>query len=126
MGNTHQVVDIAGQTTVTAPGQATQVYDGGVLAVRSNEGSYARDVFTMIPQLGAELGYQCELPLAGVRRLQRPVLGKRDAVRRPDRPERRSAQRSADAEPRNAVPGVPRPPVLLLGARRERGAEFRF
>ncbi len=58
VGNTHQVVDIQGTTTVTAPGQATLVYNGGVLAVPSNEGSYARDVFTMIPQLGGELGYQ--------------------------------------------------------------------
>ncbi len=58
VGDTHEVVDIQGTTTVTAPGQPTQVYNGGILAVPSNEGSYARDVFTMIPQLGAELGYQ--------------------------------------------------------------------
>ncbi len=58
LGNTHQVVNIDGQTIVTPAGQATQVRDGGVFAVRTNEGTYTRDTFTMIPQLGLELGYQ--------------------------------------------------------------------
>lgn len=58
IGNTHQTVDINGQTTVTVPGQGTNVYDAGVLAVGSNSGTYHRDVFTVIPQLGLELGYQ--------------------------------------------------------------------
>ena len=58
LGNTHQVVTIDGQTIVTPTAQPTQVRDGGVFAVRTNEGTYTRDTFTMIPQLGLELGYQ--------------------------------------------------------------------
>ena len=58
IGNTHQVVNINGQTIITPSGGATQVHDGGVLAVRTNEGTYTRDSFTMIPQLGIDLGYQ--------------------------------------------------------------------
>ena len=58
LGNTHQIVTIDGQTIVTPTGQATQIRDGGVFAVRTNEGTYTRDSFTMIPQVGVELGYQ--------------------------------------------------------------------
>ncbi|NLF10134.1 MAG: BBP7 family outer membrane beta-barrel protein [Pirellulaceae bacterium] len=58
IGNNHQVVFIDGQTIVTPVNQPTEVRDGGVFAVRSNEGTYTRDCFTMIPQLGVELGYQ--------------------------------------------------------------------
>lgn len=58
LGNTHQVVAIDGQTIVTSPGLATDIRDGGVFAVRTNKGTYTRDTFTMIPQLGLDLGYQ--------------------------------------------------------------------
>ncbi len=58
LGNTHQRVTIDGQTIVTATGQPTQTYDAGILAVATNSGTYQRDSFTMIPQLGLELGYQ--------------------------------------------------------------------
>jgi hypothetical protein len=58
VGGTRQTVNIDGSTTVTASGQPTQVYDAGVFAVGSNSGTYQRDVFAMIPQLGVELGCQ--------------------------------------------------------------------
>jgi len=58
LGNTHQVVNIAGHTVVTPTIGPTETYDAGVLAVGTNSGTYTRDVFTMIPQLGLELGYQ--------------------------------------------------------------------
>ena len=58
LGNTRQTVTIDGQTIVTPTDQPTQIRDGGVFAVRSNEGTYTRDSFTMIPQLGIDLGYQ--------------------------------------------------------------------
>ncbi len=58
LGNNHQVVHIDGQTIVTPIDQPVEVRDGGVFAVRTNEGTYTRDTFTMIPQLGVELGYQ--------------------------------------------------------------------
>jgi hypothetical protein len=57
VGDTHGTVNIAGGTSQTPPTGATQTYAGGVLAT-TNIGNYERDVFTMIPQLGLELGYQ--------------------------------------------------------------------
>jgi hypothetical protein len=58
MGNTRQVANIDGQTVVAVPGQPIQRYNAGVLAVGTNSGTYQRDVFTVIPQVGLELGYQ--------------------------------------------------------------------
>jgi len=58
VGNNHETVTIDGQTIVTPTSQPTEVRDGGVYAVRSNVGTYTRDTFTVIPQLGLELGYQ--------------------------------------------------------------------
>jgi len=58
LGNTHQTVTIDGQTVVRAPNQPTQTYNAGILAVDTNSGTYQSDTFTMIPQLGLELGYQ--------------------------------------------------------------------
>ncbi|MBN1395460.1 MAG: BBP7 family outer membrane beta-barrel protein [Pirellulales bacterium] len=58
LGRTRQTVNIDGQTIVTPPDSASVTRDGGVLAVRSNEGTYTNDEFTMIPQLGIDLGYQ--------------------------------------------------------------------
>jgi len=58
VGNTRQVITIEGQTIVTPTDQPTEIREGGVFAVRSNMGTYNRDAFTMIPQLGVEVGYQ--------------------------------------------------------------------
>jgi hypothetical protein len=58
MGNTHQTATIGGQTVVSTPGQPVQTYNAGFLALGTNSGTYERDVFTMIPQFGAEVGYQ--------------------------------------------------------------------
>jgi hypothetical protein len=58
LGNNHQVVNIGGHTTITSPTGDVNNLEGGVLAVRTNQGTYVSDEFTMIPQLGAELGYQ--------------------------------------------------------------------
>ncbi len=58
MGNTHQVVTIGGQTMVTAPDQTPQIYNAGTLALATNSGTFNRDSFTLIPQLGVEVGFQ--------------------------------------------------------------------
>ncbi|MGI9429904.1 MAG: BBP7 family outer membrane beta-barrel protein [Bythopirellula sp.] len=57
IGNTNQRVNIRGETTVTNNG-ASFTNEGGLLALRSNIGSYQRDVFSMIPELGVTLGYR--------------------------------------------------------------------
>ena len=57
IGNTDQRVNVRGQTTVANNGAAF-TEEGGLLALRSNIGSYQRDVFTMVPELGVTLGYK--------------------------------------------------------------------
>jgi hypothetical protein len=58
MGNNHQTITINGQTVTTPVGGSTQTFDAGILAGGSNGGVYQRDIFTVIPQVGIEFGYQ--------------------------------------------------------------------
>ena len=58
LGNTHETVAIDGQTTITPPTGSATTYNTGVFAGPTNSGTYQRDEFTVIPQLGLELGYQ--------------------------------------------------------------------
>jgi hypothetical protein len=58
MGNNHQTITINGQTATTPAGGPTTTYDAGILAGPTNSGIYQRDQFTVVPQLGLELGYQ--------------------------------------------------------------------
>ncbi|QDU57687.1 BBP7 family outer membrane beta-barrel protein [Aeoliella mucimassa] len=57
LGNTHQRVNVAGQTTVS-DGTNSYTEEGGLLALQSNIGTYKRDVFSAIPEIGAKLGYK--------------------------------------------------------------------
>jgi hypothetical protein len=56
-GMNHQMTDISGTTVFTNSGGQI-VYSEGVFAGSTNSGSYRRDQFVVIPQLGLELGYQ--------------------------------------------------------------------
>jgi Putative beta barrel porin-7 (BBP7) len=58
LGVTHQTVDINGSTRITTPGGATTVLPGNLLAQPSNIGHYSRDQFSVVPELGMNLGYQ--------------------------------------------------------------------
>jgi hypothetical protein len=53
LGCNRQVVTVDGQGVI-----GTDAFNAGLFAGPSNSGTYARDVFTLIPQLGVELGYQ--------------------------------------------------------------------
>ncbi len=57
IGNVHQTVTIDGSTQITENG-ATTSHGTGFLAQRTNIGTYDRDQFTIIPELGLTLGYQ--------------------------------------------------------------------
>lgn len=57
IGNTNSKVDIAGFTDATQNGVTTRG-TGGLLAQRTNIGSYERDAFAIAPQLEATLGLQ--------------------------------------------------------------------
>jgi hypothetical protein len=56
IGNVRQEVMISGTTLITPPGQPPQ--RGGLLAQRTNIGTYTRNDFGVVPELGATLGYQ--------------------------------------------------------------------
>jgi hypothetical protein len=58
LGNVSQTVDIHGQTVITNSAANDGTYEGGLLAQRTNIGSYDRNVFAVAPQLGITLGYQ--------------------------------------------------------------------
>ena len=55
LGNTNQAVDINGMTAELGRGI---VHAGGVLAVPSNMGHFKKDKFGVVPEVGANLGYQ--------------------------------------------------------------------
>jgi hypothetical protein len=58
LGDSHEVVTIAG-STATAPigGGTTANLNGGLLALSSNSGRQTRDEFAVIPEIGINLGY---------------------------------------------------------------------
>ena len=58
VGVTFEEVDINGSTRVTVPGAAPVANVGGLLALPSNIGTYNRERFAVVPELGAWLGYQ--------------------------------------------------------------------
>jgi hypothetical protein len=57
LGSNHEEVAINGFTGLTPAGGATTVLSGGLLALPSNIGSYSRDVFAVVPEVGLSLGY---------------------------------------------------------------------
>tara|TARA_R110002049_G_scaffold4601_4_gene31791 strand:+ start:1975 stop:3375 length:1401 start_codon:yes stop_codon:yes gene_type:complete len=55
LGNNTQTVRIHGSTAITEAG-ITDTFDGGLYAQRTNIGSYQREHFTLIPEIGLKLG----------------------------------------------------------------------
>jgi len=58
LGCTHQGLDIQGATLQSVPGLAPTVGAGGLLALPTNIGSYSRNRFSVVPELGVHAGYQ--------------------------------------------------------------------
>jgi hypothetical protein len=58
LGNTHQRLTIDGSETIVAPNGAVQNFVGGLLALPTNIGAYNRDRFSIVPEVGLNLGYQ--------------------------------------------------------------------
>src|SRR4029079_9031279 len=58
VGSMLQEVNIAGNTTVTVPGQVPVFSQGGFLALGSNSGSFTRNRVSSIPELNLNLSYQ--------------------------------------------------------------------
>ncbi|OWK41888.1 hypothetical protein FRUB_03966 [Fimbriiglobus ruber] len=57
LGVTHQDLDINGYQQVTRPGQATQNFNGGLLAVGPNLGSFSQNKFSVAPEATVNVGY---------------------------------------------------------------------
>ena len=58
LGATHQEVRISGTTDFTDPGVAPVRQQGGLLALPTNIGSYSRDQFSVVPEIGINVGRQ--------------------------------------------------------------------
>jgi hypothetical protein len=57
LGNNYQTVQIDGSTVISNSQQDDGTYQGGLLALPTNIGTYSRNQFSVIPQLNANLGY---------------------------------------------------------------------
>ena len=58
LGSTHQEVQISGSTVFTNSGGVAVTQPGGLLALPTNIGTYSRDQFTVVPQIGFNVGRQ--------------------------------------------------------------------
>jgi hypothetical protein len=58
LGDTHQEVRINGTTDFTDPGVALVRQQGGMLALPTNIGNYSRDQFSVVPEIGFNVGRQ--------------------------------------------------------------------
>lgn len=58
LGDTHQEVTIGGSSAFAGPGGAPVTQRGGLLALPTNIGTYSRDQFSVIPQVGLNVGRQ--------------------------------------------------------------------
>lgn len=58
IGNMHQTVTNSGSTSIGEGGTSTIDPDSGFLVQRTNAGTFDRDKFTMVPELGLTVGYQ--------------------------------------------------------------------
>jgi hypothetical protein len=58
LGGTSQRIDVIGSSTLFAPGQAPVTAPGGVLALPSNSGRRNSSAFSVVPELGFNLGFR--------------------------------------------------------------------
>jgi len=58
LGVSDESVVVKGGTQISAPGLGAQTFRGGLLALPSNIGSYNRDRFAVLPEVGLQVGYQ--------------------------------------------------------------------
>ncbi len=57
LGVTQQIATIDGASTLTTPGAGSVAAPGGVLALPSNIGRYSHSTFSVVPEVGLNLGY---------------------------------------------------------------------
>jgi hypothetical protein len=57
LGSTQQLVNISGNDLIVDPVSGTRAFNSGLLAQQSNIGEYARNRFTVVPEVGITVGY---------------------------------------------------------------------
>jgi hypothetical protein len=65
LGINSEIVHINGATNIITPDGTVTSYPGGLLALQTNIGDYARNQFVVVPQFGLEIGYQFTAHLRG-------------------------------------------------------------
>lgn len=107
LGNTRSEVFVDGRTTSVVPGAGSAIFAGGLLAQETNMGRYARNDFSVMPEVGVTLGYDitCRLRFKFGYRL----LYWSEAARPGDQIDRRVSQL-----PPEAPSGQQRPEFRLL------------
>lgn len=58
LGDTVQMLDISGTQRFVSPAGAVQNFTGGLLALPSNIGHFSHNAFSVVPEIGVNLGYQ--------------------------------------------------------------------
>jgi hypothetical protein len=58
LGDNHETATINGVTVITLPGAAPVARVGGLLALPTNIGHFSRDEFSVVPEIGINVGYQ--------------------------------------------------------------------
>ena len=74
LGNMNEVVTIAGQSALTDAGGFTSYYNGGILALPTNIGTYKQDKFALIPEAEIKLNFKLTRHLGSHRRLRLHLL----------------------------------------------------
>jgi hypothetical protein len=58
LGCTERTVTIDGSTTITVPGQGSQTFQGGLLALGTNSGRFHDQTFSVVPEVRLNVGYR--------------------------------------------------------------------
>ena len=58
LGDVHESTVIGGATGITTPGGTTTVTPGGLLALPTNSGTFHRDTFAVVPEIGVRVDYR--------------------------------------------------------------------
>jgi hypothetical protein len=58
LGGTHQAATVGGATTITGPGGGSETFNGGLLALPSNSGSFTQGAFGAVPEANVNVSYR--------------------------------------------------------------------
>ena len=58
MGGTEETINVGGSTTIADPTTGVSTFRTGLLAQQTNSGRFTKDCFTVVPEVGINVGYQ--------------------------------------------------------------------